>query len=184
VPDLSPLCALGAATPRRVTHGALTLTETPECGLASLALRRDTPPPALDLPGPGRWQAADGLTLIWTGPGQWLVELPGAAETDVAATLAKKVPGASITEQTDGWVLIEIASSAGAAPIERFLERAANIDLARFGPGSATRSPIEHLGTYVLRRAEDRLGIWGMRSAAESLWHALDTIAGRLDSRG
>ncbi|PWE29712.1 sarcosine oxidase subunit gamma [Pararhodobacter marinus] len=179
--DLSPLCALGAPAPRRVSLGALTLAETPDCGLASLALRRDTPPPSLALPEPGRWQETDGVTAFWTGPGQWLVEMPGCAEVDAAARLAERAPGASVTEQTDGWVLVEITSTAGAAPVERFLERAVNLDLTRFAPGHATRSTVEHLGVYLLRRAEDRLGIWGMRSAAESLWHTLETIAGRLE---
>ena len=42
---------------------------------------------------------------------------------------------------------------------------------------TATRSVIEHLGTYVLRRGKDHFTIFGPRSSAASLHHALITAA-------
>ena len=180
--DLKPLCALGAPEPRSVQLGKLSLRECPEMGLASLALRGDADRPTLDLPEPGRWQASDPFNVFWTGPDQWMVEAPGQGDADVAAQVQARAPGASVTEQTDGWVLIAVTSSAGAAPLTALLERAVNLDPARLAPGCAVRTAIEHMGVLVIRRAEGELGIWGMRSAAESLWHALTTMARRLEA--
>lgn len=180
--DLKPLCALGAPDPRSVQLGQLSFRERPQMGLASLALRRETARPSLDLPGPGRWQVGDPFNVFWTGPDQWMVEAPGQGDTDITAQLQALAPGASVTEQTDGWVLISVTSSTGAAPIEALLERAVNLDPARLAPGGAVRTVFEHMGVFVIRRAEGELGIWGMRSAAESLWHALTTMARRLEA--
>ncbi|MCA2012334.1 sarcosine oxidase subunit gamma [Cereibacter sphaeroides] len=182
--DLIPLCALGATTPQEFRQGALTLTEMPETGLVSLTLRRGAARPALDLPEPGFWATGAGHAAFWTGPGQWFIELPERAQEDPLPFLAPQAPGCSLTEQTDGWVLFELQSSQGAEAIEAFLEHAVNLDLSKMGPGRSTRSVIEHMGVYLLRRSDDRLAIWGMRSAAESLWHALTTLARRQSARG
>ena len=182
MPDLAPLTALGATAPRSATFGALTLTETPDIALASLALRRGTAQPTpfgLALPGPGHWVQGGDHAALWTAPGQWLIEAPGRAESDFAAKLAQIAPGCSVTDQTDGWVCIEITSTAGATPIVRLMEKLVNIDTARFTPGSATRTGLEHQGVILIRRAEERLAVWGMRSLAGSLWHALETAAQR-----
>ncbi len=182
--DLAPLTALGAAAPRSAAFGALTLAENADLGLASLAQRRGAPVPVpmgLALPGPGLWHAGNGLAAFWTGPGQWMIEAPGRAAEDFAAALKRAAPEASVTEQTDGFCAFEIASSAGPAPIVALLEKLVNLDAGAFGPGSATRTGFEHMSIFVIRRAEDRLAVLGMRSAAGSIWHALETAARRLE---
>lgn len=185
MPELKPLTALGTAEPRRARLGGLTIAEDPDLALASLALRRDGAAPApfgLALPGPGEWRGAAGAAAFWTGPGQWMIEAPGRAGEDFAAAVKAEAPGASVTEQTDGWVAFEIAADAGAAPLHALLERLVNLDLSRFGPGSATRTHLEHMSVCVIRRAETRCAILGMRSAAGSLWHALEQAAKRLEN--
>ncbi len=182
--DLTPLCALGAADPRRSVLGALTLTERPDVALASLALRRgmDAPAPfGLTLPQPGRCVCADGTTALWTGPGQWMIAAEGAADTDFAAAVLAEAPGASVTEQTDGWVCIDIRSTGGGAPITRLLEKLVNLPPEALREGCAARAGLHHLGVFVMRHAEDRLTLLGMRSAAGSLWHALSEAASRLE---
>ena len=62
-------------------------------------------------------------------------------------------------------------------PLQPFFERLCNLDLSRFGPGSATRAVIEHLGVYAIRRAPNRMTLLGPRSSADSLHHALVTAA-------
>nr|WP_153747247.1 sarcosine oxidase subunit gamma [Rhodovulum strictum] len=184
---MTPITALGADLPRCARFGPLTLTETPGLALASLALRRGTAAPALfglTLPSPGGWVAGAGVAAFWTGPGQWMIEAEGRAEHDFAAEVKRAAPGCSVTEQTDGWVAIEIASSAGADPLIRLMEKLVNVDAATFGPGRATRTALEHMGVFLIRRAEDRLAVLGMRSAAGSLWHALETAASRLARPG
>ena len=85
MPDLNPTTALGSATARTVTYGTLTLEENTGLALASLALRSGSKEPSpfgLHLPGPGSWTGDDSAAALWTGPGQWLIEGPGRAESD------------------------------------------------------------------------------------------------------
>lgn len=152
--DLVPLCALGGAEPRIAAIGAIRVAENPDLVLTSVA------GPVPDLPGPGRW--ADGA--FWTGPEQWMLERPAP-------------DGCVTTDQTDAWVVIEIEGT-----VEPLLEKLVNLDLATFGPGSATRTGLEHMGVFVIRRAVDRAAILGMRSAAGSLWHAIETAARNLEA--
>lgn len=181
--DLIPLTALGGQTPATFRHGALELVENSGLALASLALRKggDTPRPfGLELPAAGGWHAANGLSAFWTGPGQWMIEASERAETDFAAELKAACPACSVTEQTDGFVAFEIRSHAGAAPIERLLEKLVNIDLARFGAGHATRTGFEHMSIFVIRRADDALAVVAMRTAAASVWHGLHAAIERI----
>lgn len=183
--ELEPISALGAAEPRVATRGALMLRENAGLGLTSLALRRGAAEPApfgLALPGPGAFVADAGASAFWTGPGQWMILREGGADEDVAAELAAEAPGCSVTEQTDGWVAVEIATSQGAAPVERLLEKLVNLPPASLSPDRATRTVLHHMSVFVIRRSEDRLAVLGMRSAAGTLWHVLDAAAKRLET--
>ena len=181
--DLTPITALGDTLARTRSLGALQITENADLALASLALRRGAAQPVpmgLSLPGPGLWHAGNGIAAFWTGPGQWMIEAPGRAAEDFAAMVKQAAPGASVTEQTDAFVAFEIVSSAGAGPILSLMTKLVNLDAAAFGPGSATRTGLDHMSVFVIRRAGDRLAVIGMRSAAGSIWHALETAAARL----
>lgn len=182
--DLSPIPALGGTSARITNIGALALSENTGLGLAALALRRGSAQPVpmgLALPGPGLWHAGNGVAAFWTGPGQWMIEGEGRAEEDFARAVKLAAPDCSVTEQTDGFVAFEVVSSAGAAPIERLCEKLVNVDLGRFGPGSAARTGLHHMTVFVIRRAEDRLALIGMRTLAGSLWHALEGAAQHLE---
>lgn len=181
--DLKPITALGTEAPRSETFGALSITENADLALASLALRRGAAQPVpmgLALPGPGGWVAGQGVAAFWAGAGLWMIEAEGRASEDFAGALKPAAPDCSITEQTDGLVAFEVISSAGGAPILRLLEKLVNIDPAGLAPGRATRTGLEHMSVFVIRRAEDRLAVLGMRSEAGTLWHALETAAARL----
>ncbi len=178
--DLLSVSALGQMAPRVMSHGALTITENSGLGLASVALRRGAALPhpfGLRLPEPGLWAAGQGMAAFWTGPGQWMIEAEARAEDDFARDVTAHAPGCSVTEQTDGWVCYEIASVMGADPVLDLLAKLVNIDAAAFGPGCATRTGLEHMSVFVIRRAADRLAIYGMRSSAGSLWHAIEATA-------
>ncbi|TIO24089.1 sarcosine oxidase subunit gamma [Mesorhizobium sp.] len=184
--DLTPITALGAVASRSASFGALELRENAGLALASLALRRGSVEPTpfgLTLPGPGRWVAGQGVAALWTGPDQWMIEAEGRAELDFAAELKQVAPGCSVTEQTDGWVAIEIVSRAGAGPLEAMMSKLVNIDLADFGPGRATRTGLEHMSCFVIRRSDAHVAVLGARSSAGSLWHALATAAKRLEEK-
>lgn len=180
---LAPLTALGAATPRTRTAGALTLREDDALGLASLAAAGGTPAPfGIALPGPGGWvDGPDGLGAFWMAPGQWMVAGAGRAERDFGAQVAEAAPGAHVTDQTDAWAAVEITGDARA--LGALLERLVNLPPRAVAPGRSTRTLIHHMGVFVARPAADRLVVLGMRSAAGSLWHVLDTAATRLAGR-
>ncbi|MER9177454.1 sarcosine oxidase subunit gamma [Mesorhizobium sp. M0955] len=181
--DLRPITALGIGTPRFESFGALEFRENLDLALASLALRRGTVEPTpfrLTLPGPGRWVAGQRVAALWTGPGQWMIEAECRAEPNFAAELKQVAPGCSVTEQTDGWVGFEIISRAGSMPLEALLSKLVNIDPADFGPGRATRTGLEHMSCFVIRRGDAHVAVLGARSSAGSLWHALETTAKRL----
>lgn len=180
--DLIPMTALGARTPRVLAAGPLTLTERPEIALASLALRRGAVPPApfgLVLPGPGETAALGEVTAVWTGPGQWMIAGEGLAGTGFAERVAAAAPGTSVTDQTDGWVWLEMTGPADG--ILSVAERLVNLPPAALAPGHATRTGLHHMSVFLVRPAPGRLAIWGMRSAAGSLWHAIATAMTRLE---
>jgi heterotetrameric sarcosine oxidase gamma subunit len=182
VPDLKPTTALGGQTPMTARHGALRIEENTMLALASLALRRGASEPStfgLTLPGPGKWIANGKVSALWTGQDQWLIEAVDRAETDFAAELSALCPASSVTEQTDGFVAFEIGSDKGEAPIAALMRKLVNLDPLAFGAGSATRTGMEHMSVFVIRRAPERLAIIGMRSAAQTLWHVIETAARR-----
>ncbi|MDB5664875.1 sarcosine oxidase subunit gamma, partial [Cypionkella sp.] len=129
---------------------------------------------AIPLPGPGRIEFAETYAAIWLGPEQWMIEAPFATHEDITAILKPIfTETASITEQTDAWVRFDIT----APDLPALFERLCNYDLCRAGVGAATRTVIDHLGCYVIRRADTEVSILGPRSSAHSLHHALTTAA-------
>lgn len=182
--DLTPQTALGDATPRVESFGALTLSENAALALASLALPKGglAPQPfGLSLPAVAKAVAMGDYGAFWTGRDQWMIEAQGKAEVDFAAMLKSEAPGCVVTEQTDGFVPFEIRSSAGAAPVEALMRKLVNIDPRTFGPGQVTRTGLEHMTVFLIRRSEEHLAVIGMRSFAGSLWHALAQAARRLE---
>jgi sarcosine oxidase subunit gamma len=178
VTDLSPISALGHAVPLAVTIGGLTIRENTGLALASLALRQGggAPQPfGLTLPGPGDWAKAEGVSAFWVGPDTWMVEAADRAEDDFARALKAEAPDCSVSEQTDGWVVFEIAGNA--VTLEALLEKLVNVDVRGFGPGRATRTGLEHMSVFVIRRAKDRVALLAMRSAAGAVFHALEAAA-------
>ncbi len=184
--DLTPITALGAATPRVQTFGAYVLRENSGLALASLAPAADGPaakPFGLELPQPGRWSGdfAD-KSAFWMAPDQWMIEGADLAETDFAAAVLAETPSARISEQTDGWVAFEITAGSE-AQISALLERLANVPPQTLTPGGATRTGFDHMSVYLLRRSDTHLSLIGMRSLATTLWHALETALQRLETR-
>lgn len=179
---LKSLTPLGHASAIIETIGGVTITENTGTALASLASRMGREAEvataanaaSIPLPGPGRSEAATTYAAIWLGPEQWMIEAPFASHEDITAIL-KPIFGeaASITEQTDAWVRFDVSSS----DLPALFERLCNFDMRSNGVGAATRTVIDHLGCYVIRRSENLASILGPRSSAHSLHHALVTAA-------
>jgi sarcosine oxidase subunit gamma len=184
VHDLIPTLALGGQTPRRDEIGAVTIVETPGLALASVAARlgqeaactkhlaRIVGCPA---PGPGKAMSGETFDIFWTGPEQWMVAAPfGGHEALAAEVKAALGETASVTEQTDAWVVLDLA---GSATVD-MLERLCPVPSRRMAAGDVQRTTVDHLGCFVWCRTAGRdFRIIGPRSAAHSLHHALTTAA-------
>jgi len=179
---LKPITPLGHDAPHSVTLGPVTITEVTDTALASLAARQGEAKAVADiaetagipLPAPGK--AAQGATYgsFWLSPDMWMIEAPFATHEDIVAILKPHFgETASLTEQTDAWARFDVTG----ADLPAMFERLCNFDLRSHGPGSATRTVIEHLGCYVVIRAPGHLSVIGPRSSAASVFHALETAA-------
>ena len=180
--SLNPLNALLGAEPRRDSIGAVTISENAGVALASLATRRGQADrvaavakgQGLDLPGPGRATSTIPYAALWLGPEQWLILTEGDVDADIAKALeAAFGSAASITEQTGGWVCLDVSGPA----LPALFERLCALDTAAMEPGHGTRTVIEHLGCYVICVGIGEFRVLGPRSSAASLHHALTTAA-------
>jgi sarcosine oxidase subunit gamma len=182
VANLQPLTALGRREATTVTHGPLTISERTDVALASLAARKGrmadlakaAEKAAVPLPAPATHLEGTPYSAFWTAPEMWFVEAPYATH-ELIAELLKSALGdtASITEQTDAWVAFDLA----APDLTPVLERLCNVDYAARPKGYATRTVMEHLGVYLIKHGPGEARIYGPRSSAESLLHAIETAA-------
>lgn len=181
---LVPLTALGKDAPIVETIGVVTIGENTSLAIASLSARKGKDQelraliqPVLGdhLPQPGHAIVARDVTAVWTGVDQWFLMAPLPEHPDFAAEIKALVADtASVTEQTDGWVVFDITG----ANLIPFLERLCSLDTKAMMAGDATRCLIEHLGCLILCRESARsFTLLGPRSSAASLHHTLVTAA-------
>jgi sarcosine oxidase subunit gamma len=186
VHDLAPLTALGGTAPRHDAIGGIAISEVTDLALASVAARQGRQTGCIDgltaflgtpLPPPGEAATGSHAAAIWMAPDQWMLT---AAETgtgnDMLADTLKARLGdtASVTEQTDGWVCLDVR---GGGVVDLF-ERLCPVPARRMQAGAARRSTIDHLGCFVICTASGAaFRVLGPRSAAASLHHALCTAA-------
>lgn len=182
---MQPLTALGAATAFGAVIGPVRIAERFDLALASLATRRGRDDDlakaaiAAGVPLPPPSQAATGSPFgaFWLAPDQWMIEAPLASHEDITAHL-KPLFGdaASLTEQTDAWVRFDLSGE----NLWPLFERLTNLDLQALPDGFAARTVIEHIGCYLIRRTPREVVLYGPRSSARSLLHALQEAAGSL----
>jgi sarcosine oxidase, subunit gamma len=177
-----PLTALGNAAPIKLAIGDVTIIERFDVALASVAVRRGfakdlkkrAKGAGLPLPAASKSEANTIYSTFWMTPEMWMVEAPFSSHEDIAAILKAALgDAASITEQTDAWVRFDVA----AINLLPLMERLSNIDLASKPVGFATRTVIEHLGIYLIKRGEAEITLYGPRASALSLLHALKVTA-------
>jgi sarcosine oxidase, subunit gamma len=78
-----------------------------------------------------------------------------------------------VTEQTDAWVAFDLT----APDLAPLLERLCNVDFRAAPEGHATRTVIDHLGCYLIKHGPGSARVYGPRSSAGSLIHALEAAA-------
>lgn len=183
---LKPLTALGHALPVTETLGPWTLTERFDVALASLAPRRGrlaeveaaARTVGIPLPGSAQAEVAAGFGAFWMTPEMWMVEAPLATHEDIRKVLLGVFgDAASITEQTDAWVRFDLEGPR----LARLFEKLSNFDLGQAPDGAATRTLIEHLGCYLIRRGAGVVTVYWPRSSARDLHHALTVAAATQD---
>lgn len=181
-PALKPLTALGGALPLVTVVGGCRIVERFDVALASLATRRNKEKDVVKaakaakfvLPDASGSSVSSVYGAFWMSTQQWMIEAPIASHEDIASRL-KTLFGeaASITEQTDAWVRLDILSN----NLQSLLERLCNVDFPMAGVGFSTRTVIEHLGCYLIKRSEREVTLYGPRSMAQSLLHAIEVTA-------
>ena len=181
---LKPISPLGADQARIDKIGTVTISENIDHSLASVATRLGKAKPfataakkalKLSLPGPGESITKGDFTVFWSAPEQWFVEARLESHEDISSILKRDFKDtASITEQSGGWCRFDLAGDDCVA----LLQRLCAVDSAAMKPGDATRTVIEHIGAFVLcHGAGNSFSIYGPRSSADSLHHALVTAA-------
>lgn len=176
------LTALGHDAAEVVEIGPYRIAERFDVALASVAMRRGQEKAfaaaakklGVPVPGASTYEAGKVFSAFWTTPEMWLVEADFATHEDIVAALK---PGfgeaASITEQTDAWVRFDVSGEG----LERLFERLTNLDLGQLPDGFASRTVMEHLGVYLIRHSATAVTLYGPRSSAQGLLHALEVTA-------
>jgi sarcosine oxidase subunit gamma len=176
------MTALGAREAAVVTVGPLTIAERTDVALASVAARRGrmadlakaAKAAGVPLPEPARHLQGEPCSAFWVAPEMWFVEAPFATHEGIAELLKSAFgDAASVTEQTDAWVVFDLA----APDLAALLERLCNVDYPAAVQGYATRTVIEHLGCYLIKHGPGAARLYGPRSSAQSLLHALEVAA-------
>jgi methylglutamate dehydrogenase subunit D len=82
-------------------------------------------------------------------------------------------PVAYLTDQSDAWVMLRLEGTLALAALERICML--DLDAGAFPPGRVARTLMEHLGTILLREADDRFLLMSASSSARSFLHGLET---------
>jgi len=183
VHSLKAITALGGSKPQIDTIAGLTITECPNWAIASVAARRGCEKTnatafkkalGFAFPKPMQSTGKGGITAFWTGPDQCFVEAPMGSDEDLPNRLAMALnKTASVTEQTDGWVRFDLTGNG----LSDVFERLCILDTRAMKKGAVSRTSLEHSGCFILCRASDHFSVYGPRSTAGSIHHALVTTA-------
>lgn len=176
--DLVAITALGGSEPHVDTVGTVTCTEVPDVALASVAARAGREAEAREAltkligasaPDVGQF-TGDVVSAFWIGPEQWMVEAPFDTHEELAHQTKNCVGDtASVSEQTDAWTRFDL----GGADVLAVLELLCILDCRKMEPGETARTSIHHLGCFVLCRTATSFSLYGPRSSAGSLHHAI-----------
>ena len=181
--DLAPLTPLGASAPRCDDIGPLRIAESPDWALASVSARpgqEASCKPALAAligaapPDIARYTSGTQVNAFWIGPHSWMLEASHASHADLAARASSALGEcASVTDQSDAWARFDLTGEG----IARVMERLCNLDFAAMAAGMVRRSVVEHIGCHVIAHEPAHVTLYGPRSSAQSLHHALITAA-------
>lgn len=177
---MAPLSPLGGQFPRIDMHGPVTLSENTDTALASYAARLGHEAAATRnlstfigaaLPRPGHAHLGD-VSALWIAVDQWMVIAPHGTHEDLADQLTACAEGfASVTEQNDAWCRFDLTGTG----LSDVFERLCPFNIRACVGGEATRTSIDHLGCLLMVTSPEEIAVFGPRSSAGSLHHALLT---------
>ncbi|WP_434054745.1 MAG: sarcosine oxidase subunit gamma [Roseibium sp.] len=124
-----------------------------------------------EMPPPGAFLRGTEHTVFWIGRHQWMIAADHETHEHLATELKTELGGsASVTEQNDGWICLDVTGP----ELPRVFERLMHADADALSVGSALRTVIEHIGCFILCLETDRhYRLFAGRSYGRSLFHAL-----------
>ena len=124
-----------------------------------------------ELPRAGALCRGPEHTAFWTGRDQWMIAADHDTHEQLAAELKTRLQDtASVTEQNDGWICLDVSGP----DLPGVFERLMHADTAALKEGAALRTVIEHIGCFILCLETDRhYRLFAGRSYGRSLFHAL-----------
>ena len=126
---------------------------------------------ALGPPTPTISTQSGDFRALRTASDQLLLVFPHT-QPDAERQVAKKLNGAGYTtDQTDSWIVLEIA---GPDTLSAF-ERLCPLDVSSMPKNGTARTVMEHMGAILLRLADDRFLLLSASSSARSFLHAVET---------
>lgn len=137
----------------------------------------------LDLPGARGATTAGDVRAIRTGPDQIFLIFEAFAGADAERIVRERVAAEGYTtDQTDGWVALEISGPDTIAALERICPIDLNPQV--FPDGAAARTVMEHMGVLILRLRAERVLLLSARSSGRSFLHAVETSYRNVADRG
>ncbi len=126
---------------------------------------------SLDMPEPERSSLSGEIRAIRTSPDQMMIVFPCAAP-DARAVVQQRLGATGYTtDQTDAWIVLEIAGPDTLLAMERIC----HLDLRAFETGGSGRTVMEHMGAIAIRTRDDAFLLLSARSSAASFLHAVET---------
>lgn len=126
---------------------------------------------SLDVPEPTRSSLSGEVRAVWTAPDQMMLIFPHATP-DAEAVVQERLGGTGYTtDQTDGWIVLEVAGPDTLSALERICP----LDLPSFEIGGTGRTAMEHMGAMAVRTGDDAFLLMSASSSAASFLHAVET---------
>lgn len=123
----------------------------------------------------------DNVTLVWSGPDQFLALSSGAGDAvALDAARAALASVASVCEQSDGRFMVEIAGPNARDVLARLT--VVDLEPSLFPPGAAAATAIDHTTVNLWRKpdAADGTPVYALlclTSFAATIWHSLHEAA-------
>ncbi len=129
------------------------------------------------LPKPGTTAGSkiDNAMLVWMSADQFFVLFDGGGPNPVAHVQGLLGAAGYLTDQSDGWVLLELKGPMARTALERICP--IDLDPGAFPKGRVARTAMEHIGAVVIHTNDDGFLLLSPRSSARSFAHAVETSA-------